>query len=336
MTTAAMQLLIGITGNAVTHTDRDNFDVDTRFRMAKEAGFDYFDKTPPTGELEVYQRASAKHGLPIRAGGFYYTRGRDEPLLQWHLRIAKELGSVVQNVQIKTRDANGKIATDMEIADTVLFAAEWGDKLGVTPCFEVHINMWSEHYGRVSRVGELVEKRGVKFNITLDPSHVIFKIDNPREQDVQNMRADVESGKVVLDPFKPGNVTSEWIGRNYVAHAHARPAAPANPVNVWAKHPDGSFGRGAQYPFIKPAPGEWHAEWDETRLEPWKEVMRQLLTHHALAADSALGQISMEIIPAPDYGGGAKYSLFDNNVACANWIRSVWSELQAEYLAKIK
>ena len=81
----AKALLVGITGNAVVHSDRDNFDVDTRFRTAKEAGFDYYDKTPPTGELEIYQKASEKHALPIRAGGFYYTRGRDEPLLEWHL-----------------------------------------------------------------------------------------------------------------------------------------------------------------------------------------------------------------------------------------------------------
>jgi len=133
----------------------------------------------------------------------------------------------------------------------------------------------------------------------------------------------------VLDPFKPGNVAGEWIARNYVSHAHARPAAPANPVNIWAKHPDGSFGRGVQYPFIKPAPGEWHAEWQEERLAAWKEVVRQLLTHHAARADSALGQISMEIIPAPDYGGGAKYSLLENNVACAKWIRAQWAEVQS-------
>ena len=55
------ELLIGITGNAVVFTDQDNFDVDTRFRLAKEYGFDYLDKTPPTGELEVYQRASEKY-----------------------------------------------------------------------------------------------------------------------------------------------------------------------------------------------------------------------------------------------------------------------------------
>ena len=278
--------------------------------------------------MEIYQKASVKHALPIRAGGFYYTRGRDEPLLEWHMRIAKEIGSVVQNIQIKQKDAYGKFITDEEVAESYLTAAEIGNKLGVTPSFEVHINMWSEHFGRVSRVGELVEKRGAKFNITLDHSHVIFKIDNPKEQEVLNMRADVEAGRVVLDPFKPGNVASEWIARNYVSHAHARPSAPANPINIWAKHPDGSYGRGVQYPFIKPAPGEWHSEWREEQLAAWKEVMRQLLIHHAARADSSLGQISMEIIPAPDYGGGARYSLLENNIACAKWIRAQWVEIQ--------
>ena len=322
-------LLVGITGNSITNTDRDNFDVDTRFRMAKEAGFDYYDKTPPTGELDIYLKASEKHALPIRTGGFYYTLGRDEPLLEWHLRIAKEVGALAQNVQIKTLDVNGTPVTDEEVAEAYLMAAEWGDKCGVVPCFEVHINMWSEHFGRVSRVGRLVEQRGAKFNITLDHSHVIFKIDNPKEQAIQNMRADVESGRVVLDPFKQGNVTSEWIDRNYVGHAHARPSVPANPVNIWAKYPDGRYGRGVQYPFLKPGPGEWHTEWDESLLAPWKEVMRQLLTHHATHSNSALGQISMEMIPGTDYGAGAKYSIFENNIACANWIRGLWKEIQS-------
>jgi hypothetical protein len=30
------------------------------------------------------------------------------------------------------------------------------------------------------------------------------------------------------------------------------------------------------------------------------------------------------MIPPPDYGAGAKYSIFDNNVACARWIREAW------------
>ena len=297
--------------------------------MVKEVGvFDYYDKTPRTGELEIYQKASAKYNLPIRAGGFYYIRGRDEPLLEWHLRIAREIGAVVHNVQILTNDVTGKPVTDEEIAETYLWAAEVGDKLGVVPCFEVHVNMWSEHFGRVSRVGELVEQRSVKFNITLDPSHVIFKIDNSREQDVQNMRADLEAGRVVLDPFKSGSVTAQWIDRNYVYHAHARPAAPANPVNVWAKHPNGNYGRGIQYPFLKPSPGEWHSDWQVEKLEPWKEVMRQLLRHHATHADSCLGQISTEMLPSTDYGAGAKYSIFDHSVACAKWIRQEWTDAQ--------
>ena len=51
-----------------------------------------------------------------------------------------------------------------------------GIKLGVVPCFEIHVNMWSEDFLRVSRVGKLVEDTGIEFNITLDHSHVIFKI----------------------------------------------------------------------------------------------------------------------------------------------------------------
>ena len=59
MTTAAPSLLIGITGNSVVHTDADVFDLDTRFRMVVEAGvFDYYERTPPPGELDAHLRAS--------------------------------------------------------------------------------------------------------------------------------------------------------------------------------------------------------------------------------------------------------------------------------------
>lgn len=322
------ELMIGIVGNGVVHTDTDTFDVDTRFRMVKEAGvFDYYDKTPPPGEIDVYLAASEKNQLPIRAGSFYYVKGRDEPLLKWHLLMAKELGSFVQNVQLITNDAQGRHLSDEDVAEFYLWAVEVGDRFGVTPCFEVHVNMWSENFGRVARVGQLVEKRGVKFNMTLDHSHVIFKIDNPSEQAVQGMREEIVAGRLELDPFKPNNVIDKWINSNYVRHAHARPAIPKNPVNVWARHPDGSFGRGIQYPFVKPEPGQWHAEWHEENLLHWKEGIRRLLIHHATHADSCLEQISLEIIPAIDYGAGAKYSLFDDSVACARWIRETWNAI---------
>ena len=41
-----------------------------------------------------------------------------------------------------------------------------------------------EHFGRVEKVARLVEARGARFNMTLDHSHVIFKIDNPEQQEV--------------------------------------------------------------------------------------------------------------------------------------------------------
>lgn len=107
--------------------------------------------------------------------------------------------------------------------------------------------------------------------------------------------------------------------------AHARAAVPANPVNTWDRHPDGSFGRGIQYPFTQPGPGEYLAPWDASRLEPWKQVVRKLLRHHASHVESKLGHISCEHIVYPDYGGGHKYSTFDTNVACARWLREEWA-----------
>jgi hypothetical protein len=43
--------------------------------------------------------------------------------------------------------------------------------------------MWSEEFGRVNLVADLVEQRGVPFRMTLDHSHFIYKIDDPYEFD---------------------------------------------------------------------------------------------------------------------------------------------------------
>lgn len=324
------ELLIGVNGFGTIHASSEQIDLETRFRRAKESGFDYIDRMPLPGEVELYIHLSQKYELPIVASGWYYTLGRDEALLDWHFRIAKEIGSKVINIQFATYDAYGKFVSNEQIVDAYLSCYEKSSRFGVDIAFEIHANMWSEHFGRVSQVGEMVEASGVPFNITLDHSHVIFKIDNPREQEVQDMRKDIEAGLVKLSPDEPGNVTSEWIARNYVRHSHARSAVPANPINVWAHHPDGSPGRGIQYPFIKPGEGEWHSEWDESRLEPWKSVVRNLLRHHASDDSSRLGQMSMEFVPATDYGAGSTYSILDNNVACANWVREEWKKAQAE------
>jgi len=323
---AIEDLKIGCTAGGTTHSDTAIPDIATKVRMVKEAGvFDYIDRTPTDEEFRDLLKASEKHDLPVLASGWFYTLGRDETLFEQNIAKARLLGSRVHNVQLLTAHADGHVLSDAEVAETYLRFHDFGMRHGVIPCFEIHVNMWSEHFGRVEKVAALVAQRGVPFRLTLDHSHVIFKMDNPAEQDVQAMRADVESGRVVLDPAKPGNVCAKWIGANIVAHAHARAAVPANPLNIRARHPDGSVGRGIQYPFIRPEPGQYHAEWDETRLEPWKRVVRELFAHHARDPQSPLGQISCEHIPNVDYGAGQGYSIFDNNVACARWLRAEWA-----------
>ena len=102
---------------------------------------------------------------------------------------------------------------------------------------------------------------------------------------------------------------------------HARSVIPNNPKNIKAKHSDGSIGRGVQYPFIKPLDGEFHSKWDEQKLKPWKEVIKKMIKYH-YKYDSSLECISTEFIPATDYGENNTYSLFNNAVGCAEWIRS--------------
>lgn len=325
-------LLVGIAEAGVMHQDPLEFSLDDRFRMVKESGvFDYLDKTPPPQEAHLYRAAMEQHGLPLTAGGFYYRLGRDEPLLEWHLRLGREFGARVHNVQIFAADCAGHPVSDARVAEAYLRAAELGEETGVTPCLEVHVDMWSEHFGRVERVAALVEARGAVFNLTLDHSHVIFKIDNPDEQKVQGMDREILSGAVVLDPRVPGNITQRWIDAGWVKHAHARPAAPNGRRNPWMLNGAGQPGRGIQYPFLRPAPGEWHSPWDERELEPWKVVLRQLLRHHARDESSQTATISTEMIPFTDYGGGAKYSLFDHSVACARWIREEWARIRIDH-----
>lgn len=326
---------IGICGAGILHTDTEVPDVDTCFRWASEAQvFDYFDRTPPAGEVVEYVVASRKYGLPIYSSGWYYVLGRDEPLIEQNLRIARECGAINHNIQILEKNADGVSVTNADIVDIYLRTAELAGKLGVTPCFEVHINMWSEHFGRVGEVAAAVESRGVPFNMTLDHSHVIFKMDNPKELAVQGLAADVAAGRVVLDPFAPGGVCQQRIDANFVRQMHARPAVPNNPLNAFAKHPDGSFGRGVQYPFVQPRPGEWYDDWDERRLAPWKKVVCDLLEHHARDPHSRLTNISLEMIPFVNYGGGVKYSILENNVACARWIREEWRRISAGCAAR--
>lgn len=328
-------LLFGIQTNGIRHRHADPMpDIDTRFRMVRDAGlFDYVDKTPAPDEIDAFARASDKYGLPVRAGGWFYTLGEHEALLEHNLAIARRLGSTVHNVQILTHDSQGVPVTNEAVVDAYLAAYDLAARYDVLPCFEVHVNMWSEDFRRVAKVGRAVESRGVPFCLTLDHSHVIFKIDNPREQAVQDIRPAVESGELVLDPRLPGNVIDQWIEAGWVHHCHARSAVPNNPLNVGGRDANGQPGRGIQYPFKPPAPGDYHAPWDEALLEPWKEAIRHLMRHAASDPQGHLGQISTEFIPNLDYGEGCRYSLFEQAIECVQWMRGEWARATSGTLA---
>ena len=327
------ELKFGIQTNGIKHTHIDQMPtIDDRFRMVKDTGiFDYVDKTPEVNEINDFKLASQKYKLPIRAGGWFYTIGNHKSLLEKNLKIANELGSQVHNVQIQSKNSLGKIVTDHEVRDTYLEAYDIGMKFGVVPCFEIHVNMWSEDFLRVSKVGKLVEEKGIEFNLTLDHSHVIFKIDNPKEQKIFNIDQQIKNKDLILDPFVKGNVVEEWIDNGWVRHCHARSAIPNNPVNIYGKHPDGNFGRGIQYPFKKPNSGEYHELWEEKLLDPWKECILILMRYHLKDPNSKLGQISTEFIPNTDYGEGCKYSLFEQAIECTNWMRKSWNKIKKEY-----
>ena len=318
-----MGLKVGIANRGVVHHDSEKVvSLEDWFKIVSEANtFDYVDKTPPEDEIYLYRKYSEKYELPILCGGWFYTIGSDENLLFKHLENAVLLGTRYHNVQIKAKHADGYDVTNEQIIDIYMRVSEYGDRLGCTPCFELHINMWSEDFLRIFDVADEIERRGVPFRMTLDHSHIIFKIDNDFEMNLFNLADNIKNQKLILDPYKKGNVAEKLINRNYVNLMHARSVIPNNPKNITATHPNGSVGRGVQYPFLRPLGGQFHTAWDGRKLEPWKEVVRQLLDYHFKENNSPLKLISTEFIPATDYGAGNTYSLLSNSVACAKWIK---------------
>ena len=92
-----------------------------------------------------------------------------------------QLGAKVFNMQLLARRADGVAIADQEVADFFLDAMQVGAPLGCLPSLEVHVDMWSEQFARVERVAELLVRRNVPLRITLDHSHLVFKMDHPEE-----------------------------------------------------------------------------------------------------------------------------------------------------------
>ncbi|MBS0318276.1 MAG: xylose isomerase [Proteobacteria bacterium] len=303
-----------------------------QFRLVSEAGvFDYFDRLPLRSNLGEYLRSIDEFGLPVHSCSWFYRLGdeADMALLTDNLRLCKEVGATVHNIMTFTHHADGHALTNAEVMDHYLAVYDAGMALGIEPSFELHVNMWTEEFLRVEQVARDVQARGVQFNFTLDYSHVNFKIGNPEELDVSGVREAVERGELILDPFEPGSLCDRWLEMNIVRWTQLRTVAPSQPKNLWHRNDDGQFARGIQYPILKPKEGEWHSPWNAYLLEPSKEAIRKALRYHVTHPESPLKFITTEMINLPDYGLSAKYNLFEQNIAAAQFIRRAWDEVVA-------
>lgn len=345
------QIFIGCNGRGAQASSIENpisleeASIDEQFRLVKESGaFDCFDRLPACDNIDVYRAAMEKYDLPIHTTSWFYQLGKDEDLIVENLRIASEIGAQMHNMMIFTHHAKGHIVSDQELIDCYMKAYDVGMALGVEPLFELHVNMWSEDFRRVTPLALAIQNKGVPFNYCLDYSHVNFKIGNPEEQDILGIRQDVEAGKLILDPFEEGSLCDEWLELGIVRWLQVRCAAPNGPKNIWSKSEPGKrvagmpyqepgeepiIGRGIMYPFTKPAPGEWHSPWHAHLTEPTKEVVRKALAYHLKDPERRLKHITTEMINLPDYGHNAKFSLIDQNAAIARFVRKTFSDLQA-------
>ncbi|HWK60250.1 MAG TPA: xylose isomerase [Eoetvoesiella sp.] len=328
--------LLGCNGRGVqvSSLDRpvslDELPIGEQFRLVKESGvFDYFDRIPLRENFAEYERAMQKYDLPVHTASWFYMLGRDEALMYDNLGICRDVGAKCHNIMTFTHHADGHVLTDDEIVAHYMDVYERGLQLGVEPSFELHVNMWTESMARVTPIARRIQAQGVPFNYTMDYSHVNFKIGNPRELDISECREAAESGAMVLDPFEEGSLCDEWLGLGIVKWIQLRTVGPNQPENLWVKNDDGSFARGIQYPIVRPKPGEWHSPWHAYMLEPSKEAIRKALRYHATHANSPLRYITTEMINLADYGLGAKYNLFEQNVEAAKFIRRAWKETQA-------
>lgn len=194
-------------------------------------------------------------------------------------------------------------------------------------CLEPHVDSWLEQFGRVLALADWLSARGAAQHLTIDHSHLIYLTDNPEGLSAAGIDF-VAEGQRLLSPSSRDSYCGVWLSEGLIAHAHARSVQVNAPSNrLQARTPGGLPGRGIQYPISQPSDG---SEWEWRRCDTWKAAVRQLLDWCALNPGSPLRIISCEFIPYPDYGGGARYSIFKQNLACADWLKAAMTEANAK------
>lgn len=290
--------------------------------------FDYIEKNmDPREDFEPYFRWVDQYGVPIEVFGGIFCAGQDEHRMRWGLRTGGQLGARVFNMQLYARHCDGHAISDREVADFFLQAMEHGTQNGCLPTLEVHVDMWSERFDRIESVANLLAQSHVDLRLTLDHSHLIFKIDNPQELHMSGVEAGTDGGRSRLAPANPQAYYTQWLNAGWVVHAHTRSVATGIQANPLGKRSRDVAGRAIQYPLLAPAARDFHSHWKEEHLQEWKTAVQEMLLHMHTHGGPEPTRISCEFIPFADYGGGARYSIWDNNLACAHWLRQQWAAL---------
>ena len=334
---------LGIQASSPSHpVSLEEPTINEKFELLKEAGvFDFIDHIPITHDLiDDYIRASQKVNIPIYSGYGCYVWGKHEQEFKTNIELSAAVGANYHNIMMAAKDVNYKQLTDEQVAAAYLYFYEYASKKGINITFENHVDNWSEDYRRVLRVADLVEQEGVAFNLAMDYSHCIFKIENTLESHI-SFKDDKEAVRQ-LDPFYSDSYADQWLNRNLVHWGQVRPAVPNNPRNLcseetspWEGHGYGRPGRGIQYPFSQPNTGEWSTDtWHAHKLAATKEVIRKMIDHYLSSPNTNLRMMTVDNINLWSYGLGWTYNMFQDSCKVAEYIREIYAERAVIYQAK--
>jgi len=320
-------LAVGINiDGALDHDGIPPPSLDEQFAMVR-GHFDYVEKTLHAGEsLGTFLDASSKHDVALGALGVIFQPGVDEARGLEVIAQARSLSISIVNCQIRPPLGTDDVTALDRMGGLYLKMLEEADGRTL-PCLEPHVDMWFEQFSRVQPLADWLSARGAPLYLTIDHSHLIYRIDNPEQLAAAGIGS-IAQGRKLLWPASEENYYRHWQSLGLIAHAHARCVQINAPSNFGQmRHPEGLPGRGIQYPISTPSDD---SEWEEQRCEAWKEAVMQMLRWRAQHLDSPLRRISCEFIPYPDYGGGARYSIFEQNLACADWIRAAMVTVSIE------
>ncbi|MFD2271656.1 hypothetical protein ACFS07_12100 [Undibacterium arcticum] len=269
-------------------------------------------------------------------GLWTYTAGRDEALLLANLRLTRDSGGECHNIMLFHDHADGHALSDAEVVAFYRLAYEEAVRLGIDITFEVHIYMWSEDLRRVLPVAQQVRAAGMPFNFLLDHSHVLIKLEksrrtgslrNPgrcRSRTVDSRSIRVRQHRGCVDCREHDTVARGASGRT-----QRPPATPGRNIRT------GDPGAPASTRSCGRAQASGIPTGLPTSSSPARKWYERSCARICKNQNSRLRYLTTEIIDLPDYGDGARYSLFEHSVALALWIRETEAQLRADLAASL-